>query len=130
MCIYCKERCFLFSDIILINSNPNNKHLQNRNFVYINEREVVQNVKITCATSDIYHKCILGMSRIVQFLDYCQWQWICCSWWWDMLKKSKEKPKTWIPASRLVYIGLEGEIQRKICKVVNFHFKPHKLFKC
>ena len=32
--------------------------------------------------------------------------------------------------SRLVYIGVEGEIQGKICKVVNFHFKPHKLFKC
>ena len=33
---------------------------------------------------------------------------------------------------RLIYISirLEGEIQRKICKFVNFHFKPHKLFKC
>ena len=31
---------------------------------------------------------------------------------------------------RLVYIGLEGEIQRKIFKVVNFHFKPYKMFKC
>ena len=58
MCIYCKVRCFLLSNIILINSNPNNKHLLNRNFVYINEREVVQNVKITCAASDINHKCI------------------------------------------------------------------------
>ena len=27
----------------------------------------------------------------------------------------------------LVDIGLEGEIQRKIYKVVNFHFKPQKL---
>ena len=30
----------------------------------------------------------------------------------------------------VVYIGLEGEIQRKICKFVNLNFKPHKLFKC
>ena len=64
MCIYCKERCFLLSDIILINSNPNNKHLLNRNFVYINEREVVQNVKITCAASDINHKCIWSKSIV------------------------------------------------------------------
>ena len=63
MCIYCKERCFLFSDIILINSNPNNKHLPNRNFVYINETEVVQNVKITCAASDIDHKCIWSLEK-------------------------------------------------------------------
>ena len=58
----------MFSDIILINSNPNNKHLQNRNFVYINEREVVQNVKITCAASDIDHKCIWsnGKREVVQ----------------------------------------------------------------
>ena len=53
----------MFSDIILINSNPNNKHLQNRNFVYINEREVVQNVKITCAASDIDHKCIWSIAK-------------------------------------------------------------------
>ena len=67
MCIYCKERCFLFSDIILINSNPNNKHLQNRNFVYIIEREVVQNVKITCAASDIDLKCIWSISTTKRF---------------------------------------------------------------
>ena len=72
MCIYCKERCFLFSDIILINSNPNSKHLQNRNFVYINEREVVQNVKITCAASDIDHKCIWSM-RVVSVVSYFYW---------------------------------------------------------
>ena len=64
MCIYCKERCFLLSDIILTNSNPNSKHLQNRNFVYINEREVVQNVKITCAASDIDHKCIWSIEYL------------------------------------------------------------------
>ena len=52
----------MLSDIILINSNPNNKHLQNRNNVYINEREVLQNVKITRATSDINHMCIWSIS--------------------------------------------------------------------
>ena len=54
----------MLSDIILINSNPNSKHLQNRNFVYINEREVVQNVKITCAASDIDHKCIWSLGSL------------------------------------------------------------------
>ena len=58
----------MFSDIILINSNPNNKHLQNRNFVYINEREVVQNVKITCAASDIDHKCIWSIELLLSQL--------------------------------------------------------------
>ena len=67
MCIHCKERCFLLSDIILINSNPNNKHLQNRNNVYINEREVLQNVKITRATSDINHMCIWSIEL--------EWKW-------------------------------------------------------
>ena len=68
MCIHCKERCFLLSDIILINSNPNNKHLQNRNNVYINEREVLQNVKITRATSDINHICIWSFGALKHLL--------------------------------------------------------------
>ena len=55
----------MLSDIILINSNPNNKHLQNRNNVYINEREVLQNVKITRATSDINHMCIWSLTLTI-----------------------------------------------------------------
>ena len=66
MCINCKERWLLLLDIILINSNSNNKHLQNKNFVYINEREVVQNVKITCAASDIIHKCIWSIAYCME----------------------------------------------------------------
>ena len=43
-------------------------------FVYINEREVVQNVKITCAASDIDHKCIWSIGL--------QWvPMILVTWW-------------------------------------------------
>ena len=46
---------------------------------------------------------------------------------WVAMKRQAVEAKN---TKRLVDIGLEGEIQRKICKVVNFHFKPHKLFIC
>ena len=67
--------------------------------------------KPLCCKCCIY-TCSLGKSRIVMHVDNHQWQLICMYWGYTEPKKSKEKPKTWIPASRLVDIGLEGEIQR------------------
>ena len=70
------------------------------------------------------------MSRIVMHVDNHQWQLICMYWGYTEPKKLKKQFITYIWASRLVYIGLEGKIQRKICKVVYFHFEAHKLFIC